>query len=122
MPMYRRPIIWLLMLLRWILLQLYPADESSNWPHLRFGAVDLNTINPYKDLHQGYKDRRRYSAVARAEYIHNLSALSERIGVTGFCFHEPDGILYQCLQDGTLSVCVWPIMSFETGIASITWH
>ena len=53
----------------------YPADESSNWPHLRFGAVDQNTTNPYLILHQGYKDRRRYSAVARAEYIHNLSTL-----------------------------------------------
>ena len=53
---------------------LYPGDETYGWPHLRFGAVDLNTINPYKDLHQGYKDR-RHSAVARAEYIHNLSAL-----------------------------------------------
>lgn len=54
---------------------MYPADEASNWPHLRFGAVDQNTVNPYKDLHQGYNDRRRYSAVARAEYIHNLSPL-----------------------------------------------
>ena len=53
----------------------YPADESSNWPHLRFGAVDQQTVNPYLILHQGYKDRRRYSAVARAEYIHNLSTL-----------------------------------------------
>lgn len=53
----------------------YPADESSNWPHLRFGAVDQNTTNPYLILHRGYKDRRRYSAVARAEYIHNLSTL-----------------------------------------------
>ena len=53
----------------------YPADESSNWPHLRFGAVDQNTTNSYLILHQGYKDRRRYSAVARAEYIHNLSTL-----------------------------------------------
>lgn len=53
----------------------YPADESSNWPHLRLGAVDQNTTNPYLILHQGYKDRRRYSAVARAEYIHNLSTL-----------------------------------------------
>ena len=53
----------------------YPADESSNWPHLRFGAVDQSTVNPYLILHQGYKDRRRYSAVARAEYIHNLSTL-----------------------------------------------
>ena len=54
---------------------LYPGDETFGWPHLRFGAVDLNTVNPYKDVHQGYKDRRRYSAVARAEYIHNLSSL-----------------------------------------------
>lgn len=54
---------------------IYPADEASDWPHLHFGAVDQNTVNPYKDLHKGYKDRRRYSAVARAEYIHNLSTL-----------------------------------------------
>lgn len=53
----------------------YPGDDKYGWPHLRFGAVDLNSTNPYKDLHQGYKDRRRYSAVARAEYIHNLSSL-----------------------------------------------
>ena len=54
---------------------IYPGDETFGWPHLRFGAVDMNTVNPYKDLHQGYKDRRRYSAVARAEYIHNLSSI-----------------------------------------------
>ena len=54
---------------------MYPADEGSDWPHLRFGAVDQQTVNPYMQLHQGYKDRRRYSAVARAEYIHNLSSL-----------------------------------------------
>lgn len=53
----------------------YPGDEASSWPHLRFGAVDRKTVNPYMLLHQGYKDRRRYSAVARAEYIHNLSSL-----------------------------------------------
>ena len=54
---------------------IYPGDEKYSWPHLRFGAVDQNSVNPYKDLHQGYKDRRRYSAVARAEYIHNLSPI-----------------------------------------------
>lgn len=54
---------------------IYPADEASNWPHIHFGGVDQNTLNPYMQLHQGYKDRRRYSAVARAEYIHNLSSL-----------------------------------------------
>ena len=53
----------------------YPADEASNWPHIRFGGVNTETVNPYMTLHQGYKDRRRYSAVARAEYIHNLSTL-----------------------------------------------
>ena len=53
----------------------YPGDETYGWPHLRFGAVDQNTVNPYMQLHQGYKDRRRYSAVARAEYIHNLSPI-----------------------------------------------
>ena len=53
----------------------YPGDATFAWPHLRFGAVDQNTANPYMELHKGYKDRRRYSAVARAEYIHNLSPI-----------------------------------------------
>ena len=74
----------------------YPADESSNWPHLRFGAVDQNTTNPYLILHQGYKDRRRYSAVARAVYTQSFDS-SQGIGVTGFRFHEPDGVLRECL-------------------------
>lgn len=54
----------------------YPGDEASSWPHLRFGgtATTLHT-NPYEQIHQGYNDRRRYSAVARAEYIHNLSPI-----------------------------------------------
>lgn len=75
MPMYRRPIIWLLMLLRWILLQLILQMSHLTGRIFVLAAVDQNTTNPYLILHQGYKDRRRYSAVARAEYIHNLSTL-----------------------------------------------
>lgn len=54
---------------------LYPGDERYGWPHLRFGGVDQSSVNPYMALHQGYIDRRRYSAIARAEYIHNLSSI-----------------------------------------------
>lgn len=28
---------------------LYPGDETYGWATPSFGAVDLNTINPYKD-------------------------------------------------------------------------
>ena len=54
---------------------MYPGDDRYGWPHLRFGAVNKDSKNPYKELHLGYSDRRRYSAVARAEYIHNLSPI-----------------------------------------------
>ncbi|MFO3728043.1 TonB-dependent receptor [Butyricimonas muris] len=54
---------------------MYPGDETYGWPHLRFGSLNNKTNNPYLELHKGYKDRRRYSAVARAEYIHNLSPI-----------------------------------------------
>lgn len=60
---------------------MYPGDETYAWPHLRFGSIDQNTSNPYLELHQGYKDRRRYSAVARAEYIHNLSPILKGLEV-----------------------------------------
>ena len=53
----------------------YPGDENTSWPHLRFGGITAESINPYKLLHQGYKERSRYSATTRAEYIHNLSSL-----------------------------------------------
>lgn len=53
----------------------YPGDENSSWPHLRFGGITKETVNPYMTLHQGYKERSRYSATTRAEYIHNLSSL-----------------------------------------------
>ena len=54
---------------------MYPGDETYAWPHLRFGSINKETNNPYMELHMGYKDRRRYAAVARAEYIHNLSPI-----------------------------------------------
>ena len=54
---------------------IYPADEETAWPHIRFGSLTSKSTNPYLDLHQGYRDRGRYSATTRAEYIHNLSTL-----------------------------------------------
>ena len=54
----------------------YPADDTYNWPHIRFGATNAAPdANPYMEIHKGYNDRRRYSAVTRAEYIHNLSPI-----------------------------------------------
>ena len=54
---------------------LYPADDTYNWPHIRFGMSPSGGSNPYMDLHKGYMDRSRYSATVRAEYIQNLSQL-----------------------------------------------
>ncbi len=52
---------------------LYPADDTYNWPHLRFGSTDGMQTNPYMQLHQGYSERIRYSATNKAEYIQNLT-------------------------------------------------
>ena len=53
----------------------YPGDDTYNWPHLRFGAVDEYTTNPYMEIQKGYMKRTRYSTTNKAEYIHNLSSL-----------------------------------------------
>lgn len=58
---------------------LYPGDEMYGWERLRFGVPlgtsTAETDNPYWNLQRGYKDRTRYSATNRAEYIQNLSSL-----------------------------------------------
>ena len=61
----------------------YPADEKYAWPHLRFGVLNANSVNPYEQIHWGYKDRSRYSATVRAEYIHNLSTLLKGLELRG---------------------------------------
>lgn len=53
----------------------YPADETYNWPHIRFGTTAAGAINPYMMNQQGYKERTRYSTTNKAEYIHNLGTL-----------------------------------------------
>ncbi len=53
---------------------MYPADDTYNWPHLRFGGLGSKS-NPYMALQQGYLERMRYSATNRAEYIQNLGSL-----------------------------------------------
>lgn len=54
----------------------YPADDTYNWPHIRFGSdASFEGVNPYAVLHEGYKDRTRYSTINKAEYIQNLSSL-----------------------------------------------
>ena len=34
----------------------YPADETYNWPHIRFGTTTAKQTNPYMQLHQGYQE------------------------------------------------------------------
>lgn len=53
----------------------YPADDTYNWPHIRFGTTAAKAVNPYMLNQQGYVERTRYSATNRAEYIQNLSRL-----------------------------------------------
>ena len=55
----------------------YPADDTYNWPHIRFGVSTGGSINynPYAQIHQGYMERNRYSTSNRLEYIYNLSKL-----------------------------------------------
>lgn len=56
----------------------YPADDTYNWPHIRFGTTTAgirNMVNPYALIQQGYNERTRYSTINRAEYIQNLSPL-----------------------------------------------
>lgn len=55
---------------------LYPGDEKYSWPHLRFGNdATGRAANPYAMLQKGYKERGRYSATTKVEYIHNLSSV-----------------------------------------------
>ena len=62
----------------------YPADDTYNWPHIRFGTSTAGSysyynpsgaINPYALIQAGYVERTRYSTVNKAEYIQNLSPL-----------------------------------------------
>lgn len=93
----------------------YPGDEESSWPHLRFGAVDKETVNPYMLLHQGYKDRRRYSAVARAEYIHNLSSLLKGLELRASVSMNQTGY-YASAYKTTPYMYALKNYDFETGI------
>ena len=93
----------------------YPGDEASSWPHLRFGAVDRKTVNPYMLLHQGYKDRRRYSAVARAEYIHNLSSLLRGLELRASVSMNQTGY-YASAYKTTPYMYALKDYDFETGI------
>ena len=56
----------------------YPGDAEHNWPHLRFGSMNLGgnnvALNPYASIQSGYTDRGRFSMTTRVEYIHNLSS------------------------------------------------
>lgn len=56
----------------------YPADDTYNWPHIRFGVPSGGgqiADNPYATIHAGYMERNRYSTSNRLEYIYNLSRL-----------------------------------------------
>lgn len=55
----------------------YPADDTYNWPHIRFGSTTVPSSygNPYMAIHSGYNERKRYSTINRVEYIQNLTSL-----------------------------------------------
>ena len=63
----------------------YPADETYNWKHIRFGNYGSGgpNANPYEAIHMGYVDRNRYSVTNKLEYIHNLSSLLKGLEVRG---------------------------------------
>lgn len=63
----------------------YPADETYNWKHIRFGNYGSGgaSENPYESIHMGYVDRNRYSVTNKLEYIHNLSSLLKGLEVRG---------------------------------------
>ena len=60
----------------------YPADDTYNWPHIRFGATK-ESANPYEEIQRGYKERNRFSTINRLEYIQNLSALLKGLEFRG---------------------------------------
>ena len=63
---------------------LYPGDEKYSWPHLRFGNdATGKAANPYAMLQKGYKERGRYSATTKVEYIHNLSSVLKGLELRG---------------------------------------
>lgn len=53
----------------------YPADASSNWPHIHFGYENVNSNNPYADIQQGYQETTRFATSNKLEYIQNLGVL-----------------------------------------------
>lgn len=50
----------------------YPADASSNWPHIHFGYENVNSQNPYADIQSGYQETTRFATVNKIEYIQNM--------------------------------------------------
>ncbi|MDE7074213.1 MAG: TonB-dependent receptor, partial [Odoribacter sp.] len=60
---------------------MYPGDDKTSWPHLRFGSTSSLQANPYEAIHNGYLERTRYSVTNKAEYIHNLSKLLKGLEV-----------------------------------------
>lgn len=98
----------------------YPGDENSNWPHLRFGAVTRETINPYMSLHQGYKERSRYSATTRAEYIHNLSSVLKGLELRASVSLNKVGY-YNNVYSTKPFMYALKDYNFETGVHELTF-
>lgn len=51
---------------------IYPGDANTNWPHLRFGYENRNSVNPYADIQSGYQETTRFATSNKLEYIQNL--------------------------------------------------
>lgn len=94
----------------------YPADEAYSWPHIRFGATNAAPdANPYMEIHKGYNDRRRYSAVARAEYIHNLSPILKGLELRASVSLNQVGYYYNTYNTKPYKYAIKDY-NFETGI------
>ncbi|WP_270487779.1 SusC/RagA family TonB-linked outer membrane protein [Butyricimonas synergistica] len=92
----------------------YPGDKASSWPHIRFGSLTQQTINPYLEIQKGYNERSRYSATIRAEYIHNLSTLLKGLELRGIVAMQKTGYYENPLETEPFRYSLTDY-DFETG-------
>lgn len=92
----------------------YPADDTYNWPHIRFGTTAAGATNPYMLNQQGYIERTRYSSTNRAEFIHKLNRW-----VPGLEYRLIASIVQSGYYDNTFSTVPYQYYlgnyDFETG-------
>ena len=93
---------------------MYPADDTYNWPHLRFGGTEAGQTNPYASLQAGYIEQFRYSSQTRGEYIQNLSGLIKGLELRASVSMSLSG-LYYTSYNTTPAQYALQSYNFETG-------